>query len=166
MATPPHRLRSLVFTTIANGQVHPQLSRAHRQILSDLHQRHLERDRVRRRVRRRIHLHSFATPLVDRQLDRHLFNHGSAENPINVDEPKPVNPFHVVHLVAEGTLDDDCSICQEPIKKGQDFARLHCSDIVNHCYHKHCITPWLQKQNTCPVCRADLSRDTNVNLEV
>lgn len=163
MNTPTPILRTLVFSTIANGQVHPRLSSRHREIISELRQRHLERDIVRRSVRRRLNMHTFINPLAEHA--PHLFNHGTAQNPINVDEPAPVNPFHVVHLIAEGTLDDDCTICQEQIKKGQDFARLHCSDIVNHCYHKNCITPWLQKNNSCPVCRADLSRNTN-NVEV
>ena len=144
MTTP--RLRTIVFTTMANGRVHPQLTLAHQRIISDLRRRHLQRDDIRRNLRRRLT----------------LLEPGTAQNPIHVaDHTQPVNPFHVVHLVAEGTMDDDCSICQEPITKGQDFARLHCSNIVNHCYHKECILPWLKNNNTCPVCRADLSRDND-----
>ena len=144
MTTP--RLRTIVFTTMANGRVHPQLTLAHRRIISDLRRRHLLRVDGRRNLLRSLSL------LVP----------GTAHHPLTI----AVNPFHVVHLVAEGTMDDDCTICQEAITKGQDFARLHCSNIVNHCYHKECILPWLKNNNTCPVCRADLSRDTDVDLEV
>lgn len=55
---------------------------------------------------------------------------------------------------AEGMLDDECSICFEKIKKRQKFRALPCSEVKQHCFHTKCIDPWLQRNTTCPVCRA------------
>ena len=56
---------------------------------------------------------------------------------------------------AEGDV-GECSVCQEHIKKGEDFRRLPCSDTVNHCFHSKCIDQWLTSNDTCPNCRAKL----------
>tara|TARA_B100000519_G_scaffold199711_1_gene211484 strand:- start:532 stop:984 length:453 start_codon:yes stop_codon:yes gene_type:complete len=56
---------------------------------------------------------------------------------------------------AEGDL-DDCTICQDKIKKGDQFRRLPCGVTVNHCFHKDCIDPWLKNNSTCPNCRSNL----------
>jgi len=42
---------------------------------------------------------------------------------------------------------EECSICQEPIKRTKDT--LDC----NHSFHRRCIDRWSQKGNTCPICR-------------
>ncbi|KAL5820070.1 hypothetical protein ACOSQ4_023912 [Xanthoceras sorbifolium] len=44
----------------------------------------------------------------------------------------------------------DCSICLESIGVGEVVARLPCS----HLYHTTCITRWLHKKPSCPLCRA------------
>jgi hypothetical protein len=56
---------------------------------------------------------------------------------------------------AEGDM-EDCTVCQEKIKKGDQFRRLPCGVTVNHCFHKDCIDPWLKNNPTCPNCRSDL----------
>ena len=58
---------------------------------------------------------------------------------------------------ADGDL-DECSICQDKIKKGDVFRRLPCSVTVNHCFHKDCIDPWLKTNTTCPNCRSNLKQ--------
>ncbi|KAH7543751.1 hypothetical protein JRO89_XS15G0010800 [Xanthoceras sorbifolium] len=44
----------------------------------------------------------------------------------------------------------DCSICLESVGVGEVVARLLCS----HLYHTTCITRWLHKKPSCPLCRA------------
>ena len=56
---------------------------------------------------------------------------------------------------AEGDL-PECTICQDKIKKGDQFRRLPCGITVNHCFHRDCIDPWLANNTTCPNCRSDL----------
>jgi hypothetical protein len=42
-----------------------------------------------------------------------------------------------------------CSICHDEVKVATTAVRLPCA----HVYHTDCITTWLSKFNTCPICR-------------
>uniref|UniRef100_A0A1E1W1U6 RING-type E3 ubiquitin transferase n=1 Tax=Pectinophora gossypiella TaxID=13191 RepID=A0A1E1W1U6_PECGO len=44
---------------------------------------------------------------------------------------------------------EECSICFEVMLKDQPLLALPCT----HNFHVACIGPWLQEQQTCPVCR-------------
>ncbi|XP_060190980.1 E3 ubiquitin-protein ligase RDUF2-like [Lycium barbarum] len=48
-----------------------------------------------------------------------------------------------------------CSICLEELEVNKEVSELPC----NHFFHKHCIVPWLKKNNTCPLCRYELPRE-------
>lgn len=69
------------------------------------------------------------------------------------------NPLEIINTIpsykAEGDL-NECSVCQDKIKTGEDFRRLPCSDTVNHCFHTKCIDPWLKSNTTCPNCRSNV----------
>lgn len=45
-----------------------------------------------------------------------------------------------------------CTVCQEDFKIGEKVKELPCE----HYFHDDCISPWLQSQNTCPMCRATI----------
>eukprot|EP00005_Dracoamoeba_jomungandri_P004050 CAMPEP_0174250570 /NCGR_PEP_ID=MMETSP0439-20130205/708_1 /TAXON_ID=0 /ORGANISM="Stereomyxa ramosa, Strain Chinc5" /LENGTH=262 /DNA_ID=CAMNT_0015330687 /DNA_START=22 /DNA_END=810 /DNA_ORIENTATION=- len=45
------------------------------------------------------------------------------------------------------TTDEKCTICLERIEL--TAIQLPCK----HFFHKDCVTPWLKKHNTCPLCR-------------
>jgi E3 ubiquitin-protein ligase RNF181 len=56
------------------------------------------------------------------------------------------------------TCDDDkCPICLLPNENltGQKFLQLPC----NHEFHDTCILPWLEKTNSCPMCRQEMKTD-------
>jgi hypothetical protein len=48
---------------------------------------------------------------------------------------------------------DLCQICQESFRLGDDAKRLQC----RHFFHPLCLLEWLQRNNTCPLCRLPLS---------
>ena len=50
----------------------------------------------------------------------------------------------------------DCTVCFEPMKKGELIMRLPCQAEVSHAFHKKCVQPWLDKNNTCPNCRSTI----------
>ncbi|XP_032531601.1 E3 ubiquitin-protein ligase Praja-2 isoform X1 [Chiroxiphia lanceolata] len=45
--------------------------------------------------------------------------------------------------------DESCTICCSEYVRGEYVAELPC----HHLFHKSCVTPWLQRSGTCPVCR-------------
>jgi hypothetical protein len=45
-----------------------------------------------------------------------------------------------------------CRICQEPFANGGGLSQMPCS----HIYHTNCIESWLEKNRTCPICRAEM----------
>ena len=49
----------------------------------------------------------------------------------------------------------ECSICQAEMKKNQVVCRLPCQNEVSHAFHKECIQPWLETNNSCPNCRSE-----------
>jgi len=49
---------------------------------------------------------------------------------------------------SDGTS-DACSICLEPLLKGEEATKLSCS----HSYHTNCINEWLRNVGNCPVCK-------------
>lgn len=71
------------------------------------------------------------------------------------EETETVHNLEIIpEYKADETLDDACSICFEKIKKRQKFRALPCSEVKQHCFHTSCIDQWLQRNNSCPVCRA------------
>ncbi|XP_052228095.1 E3 ubiquitin-protein ligase RNF181-like isoform X2 [Dreissena polymorpha] len=48
--------------------------------------------------------------------------------------------------------DERCDICSETYNAGDEQRTLTCF----HDYHVTCIDMWLQKNNTCPVCRMEV----------
>lgn len=48
-----------------------------------------------------------------------------------------------------------CVICHEELRKGQRYSALPCS----HAFHEQCIASWLQRQSSCPSCRAPVDID-------
>ena len=48
--------------------------------------------------------------------------------------------------------DEMCPICHDAIK-AEDRVSLGCQ----HDYHRRCITAWLSRKESCPMCRQDVS---------
>ena len=59
----------------------------------------------------------------------------------------PRTPFQ-----KEGSLADDCAVCQENYTEGEEIIHLPCK----HIFHPSCILNWLELNGTCPVCRFSL----------
>ena len=88
-----------------------------------------------------------------------LFNsHEVKDSPISDDFLESLTPFEIT------TENESCSICLEELHPGDNVIKLPCKD-KSHYFHigdknEECdgIYPWLQKNNTCPVCRCEFPK--------
>ena len=48
-----------------------------------------------------------------------------------------------------------CTVCHDDFVADAEVVQLPC----RHCFHEHCILPWLEGHSTCPVCRKQLQQD-------
>ncbi|ELT93759.1 hypothetical protein CAPTEDRAFT_170762 [Capitella teleta] len=65
------------------------------------------------------------------------------------DLPKiPVSP-------ADVSKNTQCPICRADFELGETMLQMPC----NHHFHSSCINPWLERTNSCPVCRHELPTD-------
>ena len=65
---------------------------------------------------------------------------------------EPVMPASTRCAPAAARVGDPCAVCRDEYAEGDRVAQLPCS----HCFHPHCLWPWLEGAATCPVCRAAL----------
>ncbi|TNV78648.1 hypothetical protein FGO68_gene16058 [Halteria grandinella] len=56
------------------------------------------------------------------------------ESPEQKDEPQP------------------CAICYCDYDNGEQLKKLPCK----HEFHSHCIKPWVEQHDTCPLCRKQI----------
>ena len=59
----------------------------------------------------------------------------------------------VINCEDKEALDNDCLICMEAIEVKQEVVKLTCL----HYYHHKCISKWLTKKSSCPICRQPVS---------
>ena len=52
-----------------------------------------------------------------------------------------------------------CTVCITEIPLGERAVFLPCG----HLFHKDCLMPWLEQNNTCPVCRRELPTEEDIN---
>lgn len=55
-------------------------------------------------------------------------------------------------LLADNMILDECLICMEEFKEGEDFVTPLACD-ARHMYHSDCIEQWLKNDNCCPFCK-------------
>ncbi|KNE69077.1 hypothetical protein AMAG_13948 [Allomyces macrogynus ATCC 38327] len=55
----------------------------------------------------------------------------------------------------------DCVVCQDKFTLGETVTKLPC----DHLFHKDCIVPWMERNVTCPTCRADVVKEWAENKQ-
>jgi len=58
-------------------------------------------------------------------------------------------------IVTSKDKDHSCPVCLGEFKMLENVKQLPCS----HSFHPSCILPWLEKTNSCPLCRHELPTD-------
>ena len=51
-----------------------------------------------------------------------------------------------------------CTVCVEHIPQGTKGMFMPCG----HIYHPTCLKPWLEVNNTCPVCRYEIPKQSDI----
>ena len=51
----------------------------------------------------------------------------------------------------------ECSVCMEALEEGDVCAELPCG----HVFHRECVTEWLARRPSCPICREDTGEALN-----
>nr|CAD7438727.1 unnamed protein product [Timema bartmani] len=71
--------------------------------------------------------------------------------------PPPASKDIVKNLKEKeiSSSDDKCPVCLKLHSLGEVVKVLPC----NHSFHSACILPWLEKTNSCPLCRHQLPTD-------
>ena len=74
--------------------------------------------------------------------------------------PPPASKEFVAGLKSRkvSEKDEKCPICIAPnenLTGTEKFLTLPCE----HAFHDACILPWLERTNSCPLCRAELKTD-------
>jgi len=77
---------------------------------------------------------------------------------------KSIRQLPTIVVSSEDLVDEnnrECCICFEEHNIGDKVIRLPCA----HIYHSKCITEWLSRHCTCPVCRFELPTDDSAYEE-
>ncbi len=56
---------------------------------------------------------------------------------------------------------EPCSICRDPYVTGEEQTTTSC----NHRFHRTCLTAWLQRSPTCPLCRHGIGAQQQMTVE-
>lgn len=90
---------------------------------------------------------------------RYLLRNGFFENEYQSESlPPPASKEVVQNLPQKNVTQNDerCAIC---IKPNEDVNEVFLVLPCKHDFHKSCIIPWLEKTNSCPLCRFELKTD-------
>ena len=72
-----------------------------------------------------------------------------------VTDNASINPIDNLQtlIITNNIIDDVCSICLEEFKYDEELKKLKC----DHIFHKDCLEPWINNNNKCPICRANIN---------
>jgi hypothetical protein len=86
-----------------------------------------------------------------RSTTRWLGIHPTSSSPgLQPATPEAIASLESVVIGADNR--EDCSICLEAFKVGDQAKKLSCK----HLFHVSCLLPWLEQRSSCPVCRSSV----------
>ena len=61
----------------------------------------------------------------------------------------------IKRMLQNDEQDAECKICLVEYEAGDSIRRIPCL----HSFHVDCVDAWLANHRTCPICRADITKD-------
>jgi hypothetical protein len=74
---------------------------------------------------------------------------------LNINRYNAVAPLRCRGMGNDLEQDVQCAVCQDDITGRSLYRQLPC----NHIFHATCIDPWIERSNTCPLCRSPILVD-------
>lgn len=102
----------------------------------------------------------YSTRYLRRGANDNCSRRGGLDNA--VVESFPVFPYSSVKESKIGSNDLECAICLNEL---EDRETVRLLPICNHLFHIDCIDAWLYSHATCPVCRSNLTANSNKSGE-
>ncbi|KAJ9085962.1 hypothetical protein DSO57_1009012 [Entomophthora muscae] len=92
---------------------------------------------------------------VKKSLFRSLFVSGKKGKAISSSSARRVKPLAILQL--EDEADAICAICITEYEDSDEIRKMVC----NHHYHVDCVDEWLKQNRTCPLCKRDITGQTD-----
>ena len=99
-------------------------------------------------------------------------NQNRTDPPATVTSQEFVNTLEEVNVTSEMVSEGlECAICMEAFRENEKCVKLPCTDHPHYFHYGHegseCsgIKPWLQRNNTCPVCRTEFPTENVIGNE-
>ena len=105
-------------------------------------------------------------------LERQASEMNQAVAETTVTSQEFVNTLEEVNVTSEMVSEGlECAICMEAFRENEKCVKLPCTDHPHYFHYGHegseCsgIKPWLQRNNTCPVCRTEFPTENVIGNE-
>jgi len=112
-------------------------------------------------------IHNINTNTIDDIMNESFNEEINVKNPTSKEFIKNLEEFEIIQEDIDNNL--SCAICQEQFKLGDSVIGIPCKPQM-HYYHNgdgECegIKPWLNQNNTCPICRCEFPIEEPINQE-
>ncbi|OVA08544.1 zinc finger protein [Macleaya cordata] len=82
-----------------------------------------------------------------------MVDYFSSESSNTTSTPPDDDGSNLISDMPTVAIVDTCSVCMGGPETGEEGKRMPC----NHVYHANCISTWLSRYNSCPLCRSSIT---------